>query len=234
MFKHIRLLVGIIILIVSATVLLWSVIPVKKVSVSQVLQPESMSLKINSRQEMFAIPVPYQVMLEWPGGLRIGDVGVVSLQLLPVQGKIAISTRSPGNFDVYEVANVMAEARLEVAGVVLEPANPTRVSLTPGDSVRFLWEVHPSKVGSYTGNTWLSLRFLPLDGSPIIQVPIYVGEINLHPTSLLGLSAQGTRLLGGMGIVIGLALIVDDMIKYNIQARKKAPGSDLVNSKGIS
>jgi hypothetical protein len=40
-------------------------------------------------------------------------------------------TISPANFDVYAVANVMAEARLELAGVVMEPANPTRVSLPP-------------------------------------------------------------------------------------------------------
>jgi hypothetical protein len=90
----------------------------------------------------------------------------------------------------------------------------------------------PSQVGSYTGNTWLSLRFLPLDGSPAIQVPVYVGEINLHASSLLGLSVQVTRPLGGLGIIIGLALISNDMIKYKIRVQKMAAVTNFNNSTG--
>jgi len=234
MLKHIRLVVGIFILISSVIVLMWSVLPVKMVCATQLLQPEAVSLDISGRQALYLFPEPYQVTLEWPGVMRIGDKVDVTLYLQPMQAASTLFTTSPGYVDVYDVANVMAEARLELAGVVLEPANPTRVSLPLGNSARFTWEIYPSHIGRYTGDSWLSLRFLPLDGSPAIQVPVYVGEINLHASSLFGLSLQVTRPVGVIGIIIGLALIIRDMVKYKTWVYKMAAETNLNDSRGIT
>jgi hypothetical protein len=64
MFKHIFLVVGIFVLIASAIALFWSVLPLKMVSATQVLQPEAMSLNIKGRQEWW---VPSHTRFCWSG-----------------------------------------------------------------------------------------------------------------------------------------------------------------------
>ena len=108
----------------------------------------------------------------------------------------------------------MAEAKFEVAGVRVEPANPTRVSMPPGQPVRFKWQISAEQAGAYGGNVWLSLRFLPLDGSTPIQVPIYVKEFGIKATSLLGFSGTTARLVGGVGVLLSLLLVFNDMIDW--------------------
>ena len=106
----------------------------------------------------------------------------------------------------------MAEARYDVAGVNLVPANPTRESMPSGQPVKFSWKVNADQVGSYDGTVWLSLRYLPLDGSQVEQVPIYVREINIRTVSLLRLTESMATILGGVGILVAAILVYDDLI----------------------
>ncbi len=111
--------------------------------------------------------------------------------------------------------NIMAETKLEAAGVKIEPANPTRVSMLPGQSVHFEWLINPEQAGTYHGKVWLSLRFLPLDGSTPVQVPVYVNEVDLKVTSLMGLSTSMARFVGGVGVLLSLMLVFNDMIHWS-------------------
>jgi hypothetical protein len=111
----------------------------------------------------------------------------------------------------------MLEAMFEVAGLKIFPPGTTRISLPAGQPASFTWKVNPSQAGLYPGTVWLSLRFLPLDGSAPIQVPVYVKDIQLHATSLLGLSEAAARLLGGVGVLVSLWLLFKDRIRMVIE-----------------
>lgn len=115
--------------------------------------------------------------------------------------------------DVYTSYSLMAEGRFEVAGVRADPANARRESLPAGQRIEFKWKVSAAEKGSYTGNMWLTLRFLPLDGGEAVERPIFVHEVKIKAISLLGLGGAMARLLGGVGIIIGMALNYDVMIK---------------------
>ncbi len=124
--------------------------------------------------------------------------------------------------DVYASYAVMAEGRFEVAGLKVSPANPVRESLLSGHTLKLKWQVRANQAGTYQGNVWLSLRFLPLDGSQAVEVPIFVHALDIRASSFLGISAPVARLAGGMGIIIGLAMSYDVMIYSMRWLRKKS------------
>ncbi len=161
--------------------------------------------------------------------MRIGDSYRIVMIFEPAKSEIQLQDSEHGLRNVYEDYNLMAEGRFEVTGLRVEPANPRRESLPAGQTVRFEWLVNAEKEGSFTGDLWLSLRFLPLDGSPASQVPVFVRQVNIRASSLLGLGGPQARLVGGIGIVAGWGLSLDVMIEVMKRWVKK---KDTMDRKG--
>ncbi len=154
-----------------------------------------------------------QVKLEWPESMRIGEVQQIQLDFEPVAGAQA-NDSGRGYGDIYTQYNLMAEARYEGAGVNVSPGGATRESLPPGSIVRFSWRVSTKEAGSYTGRVWLSLRYLPLDGSEAAQAPIYIQDVRIKITSLLGLDESKAYVIGGLGVATGLVLTYEEVISW--------------------
>ena len=162
-----------------------------------------------------------RVRLEWPEFMRIGDKYTITLDFEQPQ-EINTSQPAPTGFsNVYDCCNVMAEARFDVAGIIVDPANPTRESMPPGQPVRFKWKITAEQAGLYRGTIWLSLRFLPLDGSTPIQGPIYVNDIRFDASSFLGLSGGMARIVGWVGVILGIFLISDVWIDLARRRNKR-------------
>ena len=130
------------------------------------------------------------------------------------------TSETTGFKDAYAGHNIMLEAMFEVAGLQISPADATRISLLAGQPVSFTWIVNPSRAGLFPGTIWLFLRFLPLDGSAPIQVPVFVKDIDLHTTSMLGLSEQSARLLGGLGVLMSLLFLFNAQIMGALEEMK--------------
>ena len=212
MLIKIRRTLAVGLLLFSGSLLIWASLGGQRQVMTQTISPDEMQLPSNTQVIIPAILETRQVVLEWPSSMRIGDIGVISLVFEPIRND-APSSYPQGEFtDVYKNYSMMAEARIEAAGISANPANPTRESMPSGDSVKFKWQVNIEQAGSYHTNVWLSLRFLPLDGSLASQKPIFVREVDIHAISLFGLSAPLARLLGGVGIILSVLLIFDDMI----------------------
>jgi hypothetical protein len=209
-----RKVVAAAILLLSLGLLVWAILPNKREVVMLVLPPIEMWQSSSGREIAPAILETRRVRLEYPESLRIGDQGVILLNLETVKEDPSSPIIQNGLSNAYNSYNVMAEAKFEVAGVRVEPANPTRVSMPPGQPVRFKWQISAEQAGAYGGNVWLSLRFLPLDGSTPIQEPIYVKEVWIKTTSLLGFSGTTARLVGGVGVLLSLLLVFNDMIDW--------------------
>lgn len=192
--------------------LVWTVIPEKREDSTTILSPAAMQLKIEGQADTPAILNNRRIELAWPTVLRIGDSYTMELNFEPLNDDQLSSAQQQGFSDIYGDYNVMAEARFEVAGLRFEPANPIRESMPFGQGLRFKWKVVADKTGSYDGTIWLSLRFLPLDGSPPSQEPVHVQSTRMHANGLLGMDAPTARLTGGVGVVLGTAFLLADRV----------------------
>jgi hypothetical protein len=117
----------------------------------------------------------------------------------------------------------MAEARLELAGIKINPSNITRESIPAGMPAKFKWTIAADKPGTYDGRVWLYIRYHPIDGGEAIQVPVYIANVIIQAKSLLGMNGAMSRLVGCLGIVLGILLVSNDMIRYAVMHKKKSP-----------
>ena len=169
------------------------------------------------------VPEGRLVTLEWPSRLRTGDADLVRLTLeVDEAGNITptayyadhqITSQAVLIPNVYETHNVLAEARLDMAGLQVVPDDLVSQPLRPGETISFTWSVHTSEVGRFRGTVWLYLRFLPLDGSAESQKALLAQVIEIEAVNLLGLGGTAARLMGVIGVALSGLLGADDLAK---------------------
>lgn len=175
-----------------------------------------------------AIPESRRLTLEFPPVIRTGDSARIRLQLeVDDRGNITPTAVVEGNVisgevveipNLYETHNVVAEARLDMAGMEVQPSGPINEPLLPGQPVTYFWSVRPKESGKYEGTVWLHLRFIPKNGGEETRVPASVQFLEIEANSFLGLLNGGAaRGIGALGSVVGSVLgfpFVDDLIKW--------------------
>jgi hypothetical protein len=196
-----------------------------------VLVPLSLSEGITSPQPAPAIPESRRLTLEFPPVMRTGDSTRIRLQLeVDDRGNVIPTAVVEGNVvtgevveipNLYETHNVIAEARLDMAGMGVQPPGTISEPLTPGKSVTFYWSVRPEESGKYEGTAWLHLRFIPmttLNGEQESRIPVSVQFLEIEAKSLLGfLNGGAARGIGALGSLVGSVLgipFVDDFVKW--------------------
>jgi len=178
-----------------------------------------------------AIPEQRLLSLEWPSVIRQGDSDLVILTLqMDEEGRITPTAKYSGHEtygekveipNLYETHNVMAEARLDLAGVVVRPGEITSMTLLPGKTVTFTWSVQPDQPNTYRGAVWFYLRFIPKDGSPDYQHLVSTQPIEIQCVNFLGLSGTMARLIGGVGALFGSVISIDTIAGWGWKLYKK-------------
>ncbi len=174
-----------------------------------------------------AVPEARLLTLEYPPAIREGDSDVVRLTLqVDTRGNITPTAEIQGHTvngqtitipNVYDTANVVAQARLDMSGVQVMPADLVEEPLLPGQDVTFFWSVQPNGVGTFRGTVWLYLEFVPLNGGATTRQAVSAQMIQITTTSLFGLSAGPARWLGFAGTVISSILglpFLEDVIRW--------------------
>ncbi len=233
MLKKLRPILSIGLLLISVCLLIWATLPSKRQVAVQEISPSEMQLKSSGQAAIPSILESQQLSLQWPSSMRIGDVEKITLVFKPELNDSASPDAVAEFSNVYDSYNLMAEGRFEVAGTRVDPANPTRESMPSGQALKFKWQVIIDKAGSYPGNVWLSLRFLPVDGSQASQQPIFVQEVDIRATSLFGISGPLARLLGGVGIFFSVLVSFDIMIDFVRNLRRKITTKYTTDTKDI-
>ena len=182
-----------------------------------------------------------RLTLEFPPIMRTGDSTRIRMQLeVDDQGNITPTAVVEGNVvtgevieipNLYETHFVVAEARLDMAGMEVQPPGTISEPLSPGQSVTFYWSVRPEKSGKYEGTAWLHLRFIPmstLNGEQESRIAVSVQFLEIRARSFLGFLNGGTaRGIGALGSLIGSVLgfpFVDDLLKWLWgKVRRKRP-----------
>ncbi len=119
--------------------------------------------------------------------------------------------------NLYDTHNVIAEARLDLAGVEVRPSDQISEPLLPGQSVTFFWSIHPPEAGTYRGTVWLFLRFVDKLTKEESRQPISAQTLQISASDILGLNGGVARMAGGLGAVLGAALSIpfaDDVLKW--------------------
>jgi len=174
------------------------------------------------------IPESRRLSLEFPPVVRTGDSTRIRLQLeVDDRGNITPTAVVEGNVvrgevveipNLYETHNVIAEARLDMAGMEVQPSGTISEPLSQGQAVTFYWSVRPNESGKYEGTAWLHLRFVPKNGGEESRIPVSVQFLEIEAKSFLGLLSGGTaRGIGALGSVVGSVLgfpFVDDLVKW--------------------
>jgi len=156
-----------------------------------------------------AVPETRTLSLEFPPIIRAGDSDVITLTLeVDAQGNLTPIVSSAGNVtrsevvsipNVYETHNVLAEARLDMAGVEIRPTDTVSQPLLPGQPVKFFWSVRPADVGKYRGTVWCFLHFVPKTNGQESRQALSAQVVEIDATALFGIQAGPARWLGVVG-----------------------------------
>lgn len=174
-----------------------------------------------------AIPETRRLTLEYPPSIRSGDSDIVRLTLeVDTLGNMTPTAETQGNVvtgqtvqipNLYDTHNVIAEARLDLAGVDVRPSEDVSSPLLPGQSVTFYWSVHPSGSGTFRGTAWLFLRFVDKVTKQESRIPLSAQTIEISSADLLGINGSLARMAGGLGSVVGAVLgfpFATDILKW--------------------
>ncbi|GAB4434982.1 MAG: hypothetical protein Kow002_21700 [Anaerolineales bacterium] len=171
-----------------------------------------------------------RLTLAYAPSIRVGDSTRIRMTLeVDDLGNLTPTAVVEGNVikgetvqipNLYETHLVVAEARLDMAGVQVAPSNTISEGLQPGKSVTFYWTVRPPEAGKYEGTAWLHLRFIPmttLNDEHESRIAVSAQFITLEARSLFGLSGGTARGVGAAGSVVGAVIgfpFFDDFVKW--------------------
>jgi hypothetical protein len=176
-----------------------------------------------------------QLILEYPPRIRLGDSDVIRLSFAVDQSGMltptAVITGREVRGETFEIPNlyeshrVIAEARLDMAGMDLRPSEVISEPMLPGQSVTFFWSIHPPAAGKYRGTVWLHLRFVDKSNGAQSQSTLSAQIVEIEAVNFFGLSANFARLSGALGCVIGGILgfpFFEQIIKIIFPRRRKS------------
>lgn len=182
-----------------------------------------------------AIPEMRRLTLEFPPRMRAGVEGDIIRLTLEVDnlGNITPTAQFDGNVvtgetiqipDLYETHNVTAEARLDMAGMQIQPSGAIYEPLKRGQSATFYWSIRPQDVGIYRGTVWLHLNFADRSTGEESRIAVSAQTVEIEAVDFFGLSVNVARTSGVIGSVIGGIVgfpFLEDIVKFLLKLRRK-------------
>lgn len=166
---------------------------------------QELSLRVVEMSAPQAVMQRWTVSLETPSRLRVGDAELIRLHLSPAEPLQSSPSfpALPGDVvlpALAETSALIAEARLDLAGVEVRPSETVSEPLLPGRALTFFWSVRATQPGEYHGVAWLHLRLISPEGER--RYALAAPEVRLQVVTLWGLSASAARWLSLLWAVI--------------------------------
>jgi len=181
-----------------------------------------------------AMPERRRLTLEFPPRIRAGDSDIVRLRLeVDDLGNVTPTAEIGGNVvtgevieipNLYETHHVVAEARFDIAGMEVRPAELISQPLAQGNPAVFFWSIRPQEVGVYRGTIWLYLRFVDKSSAEESRKAVSAQIVEIEAVNLMGLSGGFARTTGLIGSVIGTILglpFFEEIIKFLLKRRSR-------------
>ena len=181
------------------------------------------------------IPEMRHLTLEYPPKMKAGaESDVIRLTLeVDEQGNITPTAQVEGNTvtgetiqipNLYETHMVTAEARIDMAGMDVQPSGAIFEPMTPGQSVKFFWSIRPQDTGVYRGTVWLHLVFVDRISGEESRMAVSAQIIEIEAVDFFGFSVNVARTSGVVGSIVGGIVgfpFLQDIIKFFYRRRKK-------------
>ncbi len=181
------------------------------------------------------IPETRRLTLEYPPRMRAGVEGDLVRLTLEVDdlGNLTPTAVMDGNVitgetieipNLYETHDVIAEARLDLAGMQVQPANSIFEPLKPGQSVTFYWSIRPQDPGKYAGTVWLHLNFRDKSTGEESRIPVSAQIVEIEAVDFFGLSVNVVRTSGVIGSVVGGILgfpFIEQILTFIFRRKKQ-------------
>ena len=167
--------------------------------------------------------------------MRAGVEGDIVRLMLEVDdlGNITPTAEIAGNVvvgktieipDLYETHNVTAEARLDMAGMQIQPADAIYEPLKRGQSATFYWSIRAQEKGIYRGTVWLHLNFADKSTGEQSRIAVSAQIIEIEAVDFFGLPVNVARASGVIGTVVGGVIgfpFIEDIFRFLFKRRKK-------------
>jgi hypothetical protein len=145
--------------------------------------------------------------LLFPPKIRVGEAGVVRVTLdvgalsdfLPAAGETLSSS-------FYETHNLIAEARLDLPGVPVQPSGLISAPVSQGQTAVFYWTLRPANAGNFRGTIWLYLRAIDKYTGEEHRETVSAQMVEIESIKFLGFVVNRARTIGFVGAVVGLFL----------------------------
>lgn len=174
-------------------------------------------------------------VLDWPETIRVGESDVLRLSLVvDEQGNITPTASIGGHQtdgtpveipNLYDTYNLVAEARLDLAGVTVEPHGSISETMQPGREIMFSWSISPSQPGTFRGTLWIYLNLVPKAGGQAERRTLLAPIVEIRANSPLGLPPGVARWAGALGTVAATILgfpFLENLIKW-LRRRLRRP-----------
>jgi len=141
-----------------------------------------------------------QAVLEYPAQLAAGEDGEVRLRLEPLAESVAQEA------GVYAGYNLLASARLELAGADVAPDGTISSPQRPGRPVEFRWQFRMAQDDAAEGRVWVHLKFIPLNGGAGEDRLLLVPALAVERYEVWGFKPQTLRLVGWLALAAAVVL----------------------------
>jgi len=220
-----RSILAVIALIASMGLLIWSLVPQGRERRVVPIPASEMQIPTTDETSLYTAKIPSPqivnlesrtLVLELPMKIRVGDTELIRLRLdVDEQGNIVPTDEQGGELadsdndhliDIFTKYNIIAEARLELAGMKITPAETISEPLLPKQQATFYWSLRPIKEGNYRGTIWLYIRFIPNNGGIESRRVISVQFLEVEAITLFGIGVGQARAMGASGLLTGILL----------------------------
>jgi hypothetical protein len=223
MFFPARRIFAALILVLSCTMILWSVWPFGQNSQSLSFKSEDVFL-LTEQLEIFPdFPIleTRVISLKWPNKIRVGEMQSIELAFTPEN--VSLEGQSMDNNpaqasntfpEISDAYSVLVDGRLELTGVNFSPEGQVSQLLQYGEPLNYLWHVQVQQAGKYEGTVWLYLTVISKQTGQENRQVLSAQRIEFTAVNFFGLNEASTWLLGSLGLAIGIVLTFDRWVVF--------------------
>lgn len=159
---------------------------------------------------------PRELILDAPQRINLGANDDIILKFEVIPNALVL--------DRDQLAETIAvEARLEMPGMSVQPAEALMEPYNFGRTMLFSWRLDPIQAGEFSGTLWIYADVRDSAGKKFEQIPQYALPIDITVRKLLGSRADLVKGLGLAAILIGLLTLLPPVVEKWIAGRGDAP-----------
>jgi hypothetical protein len=172
--------------------LVWIYLPVHQEAETLVISAEQLPVGLHQGV------AGREIRLVYSDSMRIGDMGVVSLDILPSSLSLQANNNRP------PAETVEGIARLEIPGSIIQPDGIASTSLIPGQAAHFLWQLIPKWPGEIKGQAWFYVKFYSNSGSEPVETTISAQPVNITVHNNFGLPLIQLKIISWAALLCGI------------------------------